>query len=103
MALTGQQVASTNATGALRPLDLLVTALNGAIDIEKAKILQPIGDAATVNRQGIAETPTQAPAQAATTASHPLLDTLKGLTPLQYGGLALAGLLGYLLVTGHFR
>lgn len=98
MALEGQNIITDDVSGTVKPGDLITRFLSAAIDVERAERLALIGDAATVNSSGVAMRPSEAEQRGT-----PALDTLRALTPLQLGGLAIAGGLTYALVTGKFR
>lgn len=97
--LTGQQVVTDDVTGATSGSfkDLLLFGVRSAIDLEVAERTQLIGDRATVNSTGAATSPSQSARVGAA------VDTVKALTPIQLGGIALALVGVWGLVTGKFR
>jgi hypothetical protein len=98
-AITGQDVASNSASGAQKPgrtlLDGLARGLGGLIDVEVAK---RAAAASTPDRADVANAiKTNAPRSGAA------VDVLRNLTPVQWAGLALVGVLGIGLAAGWFR
>lgn len=99
--LSGQQVANDDVRGALRFGDVLLGGLSGFIDLElRSREAELIGDKATVNKDGTAQTPSPQNSYVNLPAA---VDTVKQLAWWQWGGLMLAGGLTYALVTGRFR
>ena len=96
---SGYSVASTSAAGAVKPGQQLLAALAGGVsrlvDVEIAGREQVVAD-----RADIAAHQTRAAEQPVRTG---FADVLANLTPLQIGGIVVAGVLAVGLFAGWFR
>ena len=98
----GSQVASDNAAGAApagfgtQILNALAGGVRGLIDLELAERAGQIPDQADVREQIPANDPSQPKPSKA-------IDILANLTPVQIGGILIAGGLAWALATGKFR
>ena len=92
--LDGQEIITTEPRSFR---DVGIKFVSSLIDVERAERLQLTGDTATVNTDGVAVTPSDRSARVGAA-----IDTVKSLTAVQLGGLALAGVGIWALVTGKF-